>query len=81
MQRGGDASYTIYLSHTFIINALAGLWMDAGLALPQLGLVSAIVASIAAAMLFYRLIESPVTMWLQRSLVAPPIPAGQSVAP
>jgi peptidoglycan/LPS O-acetylase OafA/YrhL len=81
LQRGGDASYTIYLSHTLTINALAVVWMDAGIGVLGFGFMLAVVTSIAAAMLFYRLIESPVTSWLQRSLLATPAPAGQTVAP
>lgn len=81
LQQGGDASYTIYLSHTFTINAIAVLWHTVGIGLSGLGLILAVAATIASSVLFYRLIEGPFTVWLQRKLVGRPMPVGQTVAP
>ena len=78
---GGDASYTLYLSHTFVLTAAALIWKKAGIGLPWIGFAVGIALSIAAALLFYRWAERPVTERLQRLAFARPSPPAQTVAP
>ena len=81
MQAGGDASYTIYLSHTFTINALAIVLRQSSWVSPPMAWASAVAISILAAVLFYYWVERPVTAGIQRLAIGKPIPAGQNVAP
>lgn len=78
---GGDASYTLYLSHTFTVNAAVILWRGAGGGSPVLVLVGAMVLAIALAMLFYRIVEAPVTSRLGRIAELPVARGPASVAP
>ena len=78
---GGDASYTLYLSHTFTVNAVVVLWRAAGGGPPVLVLVGAMAAAIAFAMLFYRFMEAPVTSRLGRIAELPVAHGPASVAP
>jgi peptidoglycan/LPS O-acetylase OafA/YrhL len=57
----GDSSYTLYLSHTFTLNAALLGWRAAGGAAPIFAMTLAMIASIAAAALAYRWIERPMT--------------------
>jgi exopolysaccharide production protein ExoZ len=66
LQLGGDASYTIYLSHTFSIGAVVLLWRRLGPDLPWLGVAVAMSVAIAVAILFFRFVERPMTDGLQR---------------
>lgn len=61
MVTGGDSSYTLYLSHTFTLNAGAILWRRFGGAAPEVSMALAILAAIAAAAIVYRWMERPVT--------------------
>ena len=64
---GGDASYTLYLSHTFTVNAVVLFCRSVvGGAPPVLALLAAVVIAVAVAMLFYRFAEAPLTAWLGR---------------
>lgn len=63
---GGDASYTIYLSHPFTINAIAVLFSAFGLRMAALGASLAFALAIAFAALFYFLAEKPMTKALYR---------------
>ena len=58
---GGDSSYTLYLSHTFTLNAALLAWRAAGADMPIVAMIAAIILSIAAAALIYRRIERPMT--------------------
>jgi exopolysaccharide production protein ExoZ len=66
LQAGGDASYTLYLAHYGIVNAVALVWQRLGLGLPWLGVLAGIVVSIGVALVFFRRVERPVTQRLQR---------------
>jgi peptidoglycan/LPS O-acetylase OafA/YrhL len=67
LSAGGDASYTLYLSHPFAANAVVLAWAHFGPAAPWLGLALAMTIAVAGAMIFYRTIERPVTEALQRA--------------
>ena len=58
---GGDSSYTLYLSHTFTLNAALLAWQASGTGHPILGMVLAIAAALLAAGAIYRWIERPMT--------------------
>jgi peptidoglycan/LPS O-acetylase OafA/YrhL len=58
---GGDSSYTLYLSHTFTLNAAVIAWHQSGLGLPVAAMLVAICAAIAAAVVIYRWVERPMT--------------------
>jgi peptidoglycan/LPS O-acetylase OafA/YrhL len=66
LRLGGDASYTLYLSHPFVANAmLIGLaWL--GLADPTLGCLLTIGVAVVVAIVFYVFAERPVTQALHR---------------
>jgi exopolysaccharide production protein ExoZ len=81
LQAGGDASYTIYLSHTFTINGLAILMTRIPRVPDALALCCAVLASIAASVLFFRLVELPFTNRLQRVAFGHRMPSIQNVAP
>ncbi len=81
MKFGGDASYTLYLSHVFSIRAVILLWFAAGGGPPVIALVIAMTIAIAAAMLFYRYVETPFTGMLGRSFRLQVIHGPASVAP
>jgi peptidoglycan/LPS O-acetylase OafA/YrhL len=68
LQRGGDASYTIYLAHYMIVHAFALLWKKLGIGLPWLGVGIGVTGAIVSAMVFYAVVERPVTQALQRKL-------------
>ena len=58
---GGDSSYTLYLSHTFTLNAALIAWRESGAAMPIAAMFVAMIVSVAAAALIYRWIERPMT--------------------
>lgn len=64
----GDASYTLYLSHIFVLLTVAKIWKLAHL--QQFSVIlpaAAALTSIPAALLAYRYIEKPITEALQRA--------------
>lgn len=68
---GGDASYALYLAHYLIVNAVILGWKHLAVGLPWLGVLSAILVSCVAAILFHNLLERPVVDWLRKRI--PPI--------
>lgn len=66
VRRGGDASYTLYLSHYMIVHAVVLLWARIGIGLPWLGVAAAVICSLLFSLLFFRIAERPVTDALQR---------------
>lgn len=64
----GDASYALYLVHPFVIFGFRKIWLLAGLQ-AQLGLwpmvVAALTLSCLAALLVHRLVERPLTEYVQ----------------
>lgn len=68
---GGDASYTLYLSHTFTLNAALLAWHRVGGTSPWLGLALALISALAAALLVYRWVERPLVDALQRRFASP----------
>jgi exopolysaccharide production protein ExoZ len=67
LQRLGDASYSLYLTHVITLSAIAALWRRQSVFhQPLLFGAASLGAAIVVAMLCYRLIEVPVTDWLKR---------------
>jgi peptidoglycan/LPS O-acetylase OafA/YrhL len=81
VQRGGDASYTIYLAHYMIINMFVLLWKRTGIGWPWAGVAAGMVVAIGASMIFYQLVERPITNALQRRYGRPRAAALDTVAP
>jgi exopolysaccharide production protein ExoZ len=78
--RIGDASYSLYLCHVIVMSALGRLMLALGGVPPVLGVVVLLASSIAAAMLSYRYIETPLIEALRRSkpTVRPVEPVGKT---
>ncbi|MDB5693999.1 MAG: acyltransferase 3 [Alphaproteobacteria bacterium] len=81
LRLGGDASYALYLSHTFTINATSLLCRHVGLRSPWAGFALAIVLAVTASILFYKIVERPLTNGLQRFFGTRPIEGAATVAP
>jgi peptidoglycan/LPS O-acetylase OafA/YrhL len=67
LAQGGDASYALYLSHPFVLNLVALLWVR--LAAPASGwayLAAGMTACIAAALAVHALVERPILSVLRR---------------
>jgi peptidoglycan/LPS O-acetylase OafA/YrhL len=66
----GDASYSLYLSHGFVLGALRRIWeriFDINLFVTHAGFMAiGTAAAIAASLLLYAWLESPLTSWLMR---------------
>ncbi len=75
LQRGGDASYTIYLAHYMLVHVFALLWKKLDVGLPWLGVLIGMALAIVPATIFYFFAERPVTQALQRRIGRRP--AGQ----
>ncbi|MGZ2412265.1 exopolysaccharide production protein ExoZ [Sphingomonas sp. F9_3S_D5_B_2] len=60
VKAGGDASYTLYLSHKLVVGAVLVVCAGAGVRQPFVVIATAMVAAIAFALLFYRLVETRV---------------------
>jgi len=58
---GGDSSYTLYLSHTFTLNAALIAWQQSKLGMPAVAMSAAVCVASAAAVVIYRWIERPMT--------------------
>ncbi len=66
--RIGEASYSLYLTHGFVLPVVGLLLARTGLVGSALGVVliaSCLLASTLTALLVYRLVEVPVTAWLR----------------
>jgi exopolysaccharide production protein ExoZ len=81
----GDASYFLYLSHHFVVSVLFTLWRRLDLQGPLefiSMLAASLVLSILVAVAGHRLVERPLTRWLQQRFVpARSRPAGAPLAP
>jgi len=66
----GDASYSIYLSHPFALNAVAVAWPATGITDPWMYVAVATLASLLAGVAVHLLIEKPLTAVLNRRLNA-----------
>jgi exopolysaccharide production protein ExoZ len=66
----GDASYSLYLVHPFVIRPLRNFWiLLKGGSLPlSLYVAVCVVVAIAGALVIYRLVEKPLTSGLQRRM-------------
>lgn len=60
----GDASYAIYLTHPFTLNAVALIWARAGFSTPWVYVAVASVLSIIVGVAIHLLIERPMTKYL-----------------
>ena len=58
---GGDSSYTLYLSHTFSLNAALIAWQQSSLDMPAVAMSAAVCVAVAAAVVIYHWIERPMT--------------------
>lgn len=65
---GGDASYSLYLSHYAIVNLVAMTWKRLGLHLPWMGVAAGLVVSISFAIWFHIHVERRMTNGFQRLL-------------
>ncbi len=78
----GDASYSMYLTHMFAINAVAMFWISAGLWTTELSLwiylIVAFAVSLATAACCYRLIETPLLKFARSAHVLSPQDKGQA---
>jgi peptidoglycan/LPS O-acetylase OafA/YrhL len=81
LRLGGDSSYTLYLSHTFIANTVAAIALSYWPGGIWWALPAAILSSILFAVLFYRFIERPTTEALSRYLGLTAPNDAQRVAP
>jgi exopolysaccharide production protein ExoZ len=67
----GDASYSLYLTHVVVLRGANSVWVAkvADRLPPTAFLIGALCVSVATGLLVYRLVESPMTMFLQRRLL------------
>lgn len=63
----GNASYALYLSHTFTINLLLMVWLKLGLAAPWGFAALAFTASIIVSLIVYVLLEKPSMAFLKNA--------------
>jgi exopolysaccharide production protein ExoZ len=72
----GDASYSLYLTHPFVIRPLRNIWMAVHGGSMPLGLyvIVAVLAAMTVSVLIYRYIEKPMTNGLQRLVHGPKKP-------
>ena len=68
----GDASYSIYLSHTFVVPATVLAFMEAGVRDPVLIMAATILGVVVAGSISYVWIERPMTNALKRAFFRPP---------
>jgi peptidoglycan/LPS O-acetylase OafA/YrhL len=66
--RIGDASYSLYLSHLFVLNALASAASHIHVLLRSEAafVLTGLMASTLFALLLYRLVEAPITLAIAR---------------
>lgn len=61
----GNASYALYLSHTFAVNLLLAIWLRLDLADPWIFIGIAFVSSVLASVIVYFLLEKPTLAFLK----------------
>jgi len=78
----GDASYSLYLTHPFVLRPLRNIWVALhGSALPlALYVVACVIVAVTGALVIYRLIEKPMTGALQRRIRRQSKPRGNVTA-
>jgi exopolysaccharide production protein ExoZ len=81
LRAGGDASYSLYLSHTFTVNAVVLLWRHERLGPAWLAATAAASIAIAAAMIFYRYLEKPMIEALRRAAGERGLRGAATIAP
>jgi exopolysaccharide production protein ExoZ len=64
----GDASYSIYLSHPFALNAVALLWKSTGVRNAWIYVTVACLASLLVGVLVHLMIEKPMTAYLNKMI-------------
>lgn len=64
----GNASYALYLSHTFAVNAVLLFWIKLHLAIPALFFLLTFVVAIVGSVLVYKLLEVPTLQFLKQRL-------------
>ena len=82
LQRLGDASYSLYLTHVITLSGIAALWRHQSVFnQPLIFCAASVAAAILVAVLCYRFIEVPVTQGLKRisarRSVQRPLPEGR----
>ncbi|HET7525438.1 MAG TPA: acyltransferase family protein, partial [Burkholderiaceae bacterium] len=79
----GNASYSLYLTQAYVLQAIQKKVMplDAFTATQVLMMAAATVVCCAVAVLFFKLIERPSNLWLRRRLLSPRAAAVQRRAP
>jgi exopolysaccharide production protein ExoZ len=67
----GDASYSLYLTHVLVLRCVNSFWRaEIADRLPPIAfLIVAMFASVIVSLIVYRLIERPMTLFLQRRLL------------
>jgi exopolysaccharide production protein ExoZ len=81
LRKGGDASYTLYLSHTLTVNAVVLGAMKVGVDAPWLVTATAMFVAIVFAVIFYDFVEAPLTRFLGRRVHARISDGPATVAP
>lgn len=66
----GDSSYSLYLSHTFVLSAIGFIWSKSNLAstfyIDLLILLASIIACVVVGLLSYYILEIPITRFLKK---------------
>jgi peptidoglycan/LPS O-acetylase OafA/YrhL len=60
----GDASYSIYLTHFFVLTAFDKIWLRLGLQSPDLFIIISVISSSAIGIIFYLLVEKNLLTYL-----------------
>jgi exopolysaccharide production protein ExoZ len=78
----GDASYSLYLTHPFVLRPLRNVWTALHGGLLPLGLyvIACVIVAVAGAIVINRLIEKPLTGALQRRVRRPSLPRSALIA-
>jgi exopolysaccharide production protein ExoZ len=66
----GDASYSLYLTHPFVVRPLRNVWigLDGGRLPLGLYVTVCVAVAVAASVVIFQLIEKPLTSWFQQRL-------------